>query len=236
MGSLGTVLLLPKPWLWFSTRTSSVAELDLHLVAFKRNFTFLFFFLFPVVARTVLSDWISAWKIENYCFQEPITYTEWVFRSSSARSVFYWNAFPENSSKLFLFWKSSRTPVNKYALSFRTLPLETGQLERICCLLGAQCRTFYSVMAWFLIPGGGGALWWPIRWGSSQKGYLFQASGIWKDRDFTRWSIRKGREICHLGQWNGPKGRTNEFYGFIKSGKRSMILWFLLKLQCIYSS
>ena len=42
--SLGTVLLLPKPWLWFSTRTSSVAELDLHLVAFKRNFTFLFFF------------------------------------------------------------------------------------------------------------------------------------------------------------------------------------------------
>ena len=83
-------------------------------------------------------------------------------------------AFPENSSKLFLFWKSSRTLVNKYALSFRALPLETGQLEWICCLLGAQCRTLYSVMAWFLIPGGGKSLWWPIRWGSTQRGYLFR--------------------------------------------------------------
>ena len=48
---------------------------------------------------------------------------------------------------------SSRTLVNKYALSFRTLPLKTGQLEWICCSLGAQCRTFYSVMAWVLIRG-----------------------------------------------------------------------------------
>ena len=24
--------------------------------------------------------------------------------------------------------------------------------------------------------------------------------------DFARWSIRKGREICHLGLWKGPKG------------------------------
>ena len=55
----------------------------------------------------------------------------------------------------FFSGRVPRTLVNKYALSFRTLPLETGQLEWICCLLGAQCRTFYSVMAWFLIPGGG---------------------------------------------------------------------------------
>ena len=46
--------------------------------------------------------------------------------------------------------------VNKYALSFRALPLKTGQLEWICCLLGAQCRIFDSVIAWVLIPAGGG--------------------------------------------------------------------------------
>ena len=37
LDSLATVLLLPKPWFRFSTRTSSVAELDLHLVAFTKN-------------------------------------------------------------------------------------------------------------------------------------------------------------------------------------------------------
>ena len=33
-----------------------------------------------------------------------------------------------------------------------------------------------------------------------------EASGLWnlKGRDYTRWSIRKGREICHLGLWKGP--------------------------------
>ena len=35
-------------------------------------------------------------------------------------------------------------------------------------------------------------------------------------------SIWKGREICHLGLWKGPKGWTDEFYGFIKSTKRSV--------------
>ena len=54
--------------------------------------------------------------------------------------------------------------------------------------------------------------------------YLFQASGIWKGRDFTCCSIWKGREIFHLGLWKGPKGRTNEFYGFIKSRKRSIFV------------
>ena len=42
----------------------------------------------------------------------------------------------------------------------------------------------------------------------SRKGYLFQA-----------WSIRKGREICHLLLWKGPKRLTDGFYGFIKSRK-----------------
>ena len=35
--------------------------------------------------------------------------------------------------------------------------------------------------------------------GSARKGYLFQASGLWKGRDFTSWSLWKGKEICHSG-------------------------------------
>ena len=27
-----------------------------------------------------------------------------------------------------------------------------------------------------------------------------------------------------MGLWNGPKGRTDEFYGFIKSGKHSVFV------------
>ena len=50
-----------------------------------------------------------------------------------------------------------------------------------------------------------------------------EASGIWKGRDFTRWSIRKGREICHLGLWKGSKGWAGEFYGSIKPKKRSIL-------------
>ena len=30
----------------------------------------------------------------------------------------------------------------------------------------------------------------------------------------------KGREMCHLSLWKGPKGLTDEFYGFITSRKR----------------
>ena len=48
----------------------------------------------------------------------------------------------------------------------------------------------------------------------SRKGYLFQA-----------WSIRKGREICHLLLWKGPKRLTDGFYGFIKSRKHYILWW-----------
>ena len=54
--------------------------------------------------------------------------------------------------------------------------------------------------------------------------YLFQASGIWKGKDFTSWSIQKGREVCHLGLWKSSKGLTDEFYGFIKSRERSIFV------------
>ena len=37
-------------------------------------------------------------------------------------------------------------------------------------------------------------------------------------------SKRVGKKICHLGLWKGPKGLTDEFYGFIKSRKRSIFV------------
>ena len=53
----------------------------------------------------------------------------------------------------------------------------------------------------------------PVRGGPARKGYLFQASGIWK-----------GREICHLGLRKYPKGLIDEFYGFINSKKPSIFV------------
>ena len=73
--------------------------------------------------------------------------------------------------------------------------------------------------------------------GSARKGYLFQASGIRKSRDLTPWSIRKGRKICNLGLWKGLKEPTDEFYGCIKSRKRSFfVIDSYCERQCIYSS
>ena len=49
--------------------------------------------------------------------------------------------------------------------------------------------------------------------GSALKGYLSQASGIWKGGDFTSWYIWKGRKICHFSWYKNPKGLTGAFYG-----------------------
>ncbi len=54
----------------------------------------------------------------------------------------------------------------------------------------------------------------------SRKGYLFQASGIWKGRDFTSLGIGKGMEISHLGFWKGlliKIFRADAIYGCIIS-------------------
>ena len=47
-------------------------------------------------------------------------------------------------------------------------------------------------------PRGTPPEYWLIQGGSAQKGYLFQASGISKDKDFTSRGIWKGRKICHF--------------------------------------
>ena len=41
---------------------------------------------------------------------------------------------------------------------------------------------------------------------SARKGYLFQASGIWKGRDFNSWSISKVKEIGHFGLEKAQQG------------------------------
>ena len=64
--------------------------------------------------------------------------------------------------------------------------------------------------------------------GSARKEYLFQASGIWEGRDFTRWSIGKGREICHLGLWKGPTMQ--------RANRRILWPYKVEKWKCIYIS
>ena len=71
--------------------------------------------------------------------------------------------------------------------------------------------------------GGGGLPTMPFPGGPRPKGYLFQASGICKDRDFTSWSIEKSREICHLGLWKGPKGGTDEFFVALLSRRENVL-------------
>ena len=50
-------------------------------------------------------------------------------------------------------------------------------------------------------PGGGGR---GRCWGSPYNGLYAKASDLWKGRDFTRWSIWKSKEVCHLDLWKGP--------------------------------
>ena len=79
------------------------------------------------------------------------------------------------------------------------LQIKDGKMTRFgfCTALSSiwgdgACLLIYS-------PGGKYSPWWPIREGPARKGYLFQALGIWRGRDFTSWSLQEGKEICHLG-------------------------------------
>ena len=133
-----------------------------------------------------------------------------------------------NTSKIFEYFTYFKKTLFPYSyrcqnkVSLTTLERQSNQnwFSHSMFLIAAAFNTF------FVISRGGGvySLKRPIRGGSARKGYLFQASGIWKGRDFTRCSIWKSREICHLGLWKGPKGRTDKFYDFIKSGKRSIFV------------
>lgn len=45
----------------------------------------------------------------------------------------------------------------------------------------------------------------------------FSGQGYERVGDFTSWIIWKGREICPMGLWMGPKELIDEFHGFINS-------------------
>ena len=55
------------------------------------------------------------------------------------------------------------------------------------------CRSIKDWWCLYFLPWGGGggrySMWWSIRGGSARKRHLFQASGVWKARDFTSWNI-----------------------------------------------
>ena len=64
---------------------------------------------------------------------------------------------------------------------------------------------FFSFPVEILIQGNVNPLMAYRGLGSAQKGYLFQAFVIWKDRDFTSWSVLKGLGNLSFRSVKGPK-------------------------------
>ena len=77
----------------------------------------------------------------------------------------------------------------------------------------------------------GYVLWRAIRGGSACKGYLFQASGMWKGWDFTSWSIMW---VCE----RAPQKRANRWILQLLKVDKTVYFcdWFLFKWQSIYSA
>ena len=69
--------------------------------------------------------------------------------------------------------------------------------------------------------------------GSARKGYLFQASGIWKGRDFISWSIWKGRGISVSLQVKRPKMDNTCILRLRKSRENVLVLWFIHTLKTV---
>ena len=81
----------------------------------------------------------------------------------------------------------------------------------------AHCNCFvdWSSLKYRGRRGGGGYVLSPIRGNSAQKGYFFQASGIWK-----------GGEIAHFGRKRDKKGKQVHFMA-VKKSKNVLVLWFI---------
>ena len=75
------------------------------------------------------------------------------------------------------------------------------------------------------------------RRGSTGKGYLFQASGVWKGRDFSYAEVFKkvGKSVIWVVE--GPK-RANRWILWLHKDEKTFCFcdWSLFKRQCIYSS
>ena len=83
--------------------------------------------------------------------------------------------------------------------------VQVRSLKSNCCkvkLLSFALCYFAAGAKQAIVKAWGWGWGWPTRGGSCQKGYLFQASGTWKGRDF-----------AHFGLYKGPNRQTNAFYG-----------------------
>ena len=115
---------------------------------------------------------------------------------------------------------STKKPINQLAITSEKQrtpfyidldPCESTII--LTCLSWTYC---WSKFKRSLDPGGC-SLKWPIRRGSTRKGYHFQASSIWEGWNYTSWSIWKGRENCHFVWSKAQKGPTDALHGFEKS-------------------
>ena len=84
-------------------------------------------------------------------------------------------------------------------------------------------------------PGGSSG-----RGGSARKGYLFQATGVNKGRDFTSHGARKGQKNLSSRSVKRPK-TANRSMHFMVAKKLEKTFWFplfihILKTEYVYSS
>ena len=85
-----------------------------------------------------------------------------------------------------------------------------------------SCRRVLS-----LAPGGGGGTLYDGLYGEAppDRGIFFRLE-VYERVEISLAEVYKrvGEKICHLGLWKLLKGLTDEFYGFIKSRKRSIFV------------
>ena len=102
----------------------------------------------------------------------------------------FWNAEDSEGGTKKTWYISALSFVSNTAwpLIYPKISLWELTLWNIRSIAGMQNTYCWSKFKADLNPGGY-CLKWPIRRGSTWKGYLFQASSIWEVWDFTCWSI-----------------------------------------------
>ena len=127
--------------------------------------------MFDTFPSSLFHQWLCRISIELYYICQTHPFIQWLPLPLTLLKIFF--SVPEKEDELRVGTSSE---------------YHCGRYKR---------RGFFSEKG---TGGGGGVtfkfLWWPIREDSTRKGYLFQASGIWKRSDLTSWSIWKGTKIC----------------------------------------
>ena len=120
--------------------------------------------------------------------------TKWL--SCRAASAALWFFVPYLHCCLFFYFCAACGPVLhpcQLSTRFRIFLKPHSLLHQSVFCLHETGESACRDRTWQLLssPGGGGySLWWPIQEGSARKGYFFQASGVWKGRDFTCWQTK----------------------------------------------